>query len=93
MDCRTWSLPTGDNFTGLCSMLMLAETENTSSTCELCVVPVAIEDPPVERVLSASCRTWKAVTALYSPLCANRFMPEEGLASCPLCVTPIEVTE
>lgn len=74
-------------------MVMLAETANTTKICEICVIPIDTEPEVPVYEMSAECKTWYFPTALYKPLCSMRFMPEDGLSSCPVCVTPIEVTE
>lgn len=39
---------------------------------------------------TTECKKWWMPEDFWLPLCSNRFEPEEGLASCPICVGPID---
>lgn len=39
-ECRNWSPKSPQTFQGLCSMIMSAETGNSTEDCEICVVPL-----------------------------------------------------
>lgn len=91
MACRVWSLPDGVNFTGTCTMVMLAETANITTKCVLCVHPVEPDELPVPsvRMLTGECKTWTVLASLYTPLCAMNFMPDVGSKTCAICVSPV----
>jgi hypothetical protein len=93
MECRVWSITDAEHFTGLCSMVMLAETASKTKKCEICVTPVDPDEPIETEELHAECRMWTLPLGLFSPLCSMEFFPENGLASCPICITPVEVEE
>lgn len=38
--------------------------------------------------MTSHCKEWTRTADLFCPLCTNEMMPEEGLASCPVCVRP-----
>lgn len=40
MVCRNWSLSSDENFTGLCSMTMRAESDNNTVNCVVCAAPL-----------------------------------------------------
>ena len=91
MVCRTWSVPTIQPFTGLCSMLFLIERENDSSQCEVCVDPTLPEGAELVEEISEICRTWHVPSRYFNPLCCMMFYADSGVPSCPICAQAEEV--
>lgn len=84
-ECRVWSPESPQTFQGLCSMIMTAETGNTTLDCEVCVKPInaAVTPPPLDPCSTGSSAwQWMPATSQWSLIQNN----------CPLGCTPTAPT-